>query len=212
MFIPRVNDFTRRMAVRHYAHQYTMRLVDEKIDGNVSENSDAEDYYPLIHHSASGTMVSANARRQPKEAGWDKTDLMTKNKQRYKWRLLACGIVLIIVLALVIAAAILLTGSPDSTASRTNGAAGISLEEWLSGSLSPKSFNGTWISGDEILYRDEIGNLLIYNVSSAASKSLLDSSNPDLLSSFDHHLSADRKYLLLALNYQKLFSKTYACK
>ncbi|KYQ53942.1 hypothetical protein ALC60_07147 [Trachymyrmex zeteki] len=72
---------------------------------------------------------------------------MTKNKQRYKWRLLACGIVLIIVLALVIAAAILLTGSPDSTASRTNGAAGISLEEWLSGSLSPKSFNGTWISG-----------------------------------------------------------------
>jgi len=61
--------------------------------------------------------------------------------------LLGCGIVIIIVLALVIAAAILLTGSPDSTASRTNGAPGISLEEWLSGSLSPKSFNATWISG-----------------------------------------------------------------
>lgn len=74
-------------------------------------------------------------------------DLMTKNKQRYRWRLLVCGIVFIIVLALVIAAAILLTGSPNSSASRTNGAPGISLEEWLSGSLSPKSFNGTWISG-----------------------------------------------------------------
>lgn len=74
-------------------------------------------------------------------------DLMTKNKQRYRWRLLICGIVIIVVLALVIAAAILLTGSPNSTASRTNGAPGISLEEWLSGSLSPKSFNGTWISG-----------------------------------------------------------------
>lgn len=74
-------------------------------------------------------------------------DLMTKNKHRYRWRLLICGIVIIIVLALVIAAAILLTGSPNSTASRTNGAPGISLEEWLSGSLSPKSFNGTWISG-----------------------------------------------------------------
>ncbi|KMQ92871.1 venom dipeptidyl peptidase 4-like protein, partial [Lasius niger] len=73
-------------------------------------------------------------------------DLMTKTKQRYRWRLLICGIVIIIVLALVIAAAILLTGSPDSAASRTNGAPGISLEEWLSGSLSPKSFNGTWIS------------------------------------------------------------------
>lgn len=74
-------------------------------------------------------------------------DLMTKNKQRYRWRLLIFGIVIIVVLALVIAAAILLTGSPNSTASRTNGAPGISLEEWLSGSLSPKSFNGTWISG-----------------------------------------------------------------
>ncbi|XP_070531389.1 venom dipeptidyl peptidase 4 isoform X6 [Cardiocondyla obscurior] len=144
---------------------------------------------------------TVTARNQP--------DLMTKNKQRYRWRLLTCGIVIIIVLALVIAAAILLTGSPDSTASRRNGAPGISLEEWLSGSLSPKSFNGTWISGDEILYRDEIGNLLIYNVSSATSEILLDSGNPDLLSSFDHHLSADRKYLLLALNYQKLYRHTY---
>ncbi|XP_039303125.1 dipeptidyl aminopeptidase-like protein 6 isoform X3 [Solenopsis invicta] len=142
-------------------------------------------------------------------ASGDILDLMTKNKQRYRWRLLACGIVVIIVLALVIAAAILLTGSPDSTASRTNGAPGISLEEWLSGSLSPKSFNGTWISGDEILYRDEIGNLLIYNVSSAASRIVLDFSNPSLLSSFDHQLSADRKYLLLALNYQKLYRHTY---
>lgn len=137
------------------------------------------------------------------------SDLMTKTKQRYRWRLLICGIVTIVVLALVIAAAILLTGSPDSAASRTNGAPGISLEEWLSGSLSPKSFNGTWISGDEILYRDEIGNLMIYNVSSAASKILLDSNNPSLLSSFDHQLSADKKYLLLALNYQKLYRHTY---
>jgi len=72
-------------------------------------------------------------------------DLMTKHKQRYRW--LICGIVVIVVLALVIAAAILLTGGPDSAASRANSAPGISLEEWLSGSLSPKSFNGTWISG-----------------------------------------------------------------
>ncbi|RLU16819.1 hypothetical protein DMN91_010887 [Ooceraea biroi] len=105
-------------------------------------------------------------------------DLMTKNKHRYRWRLLVCGVVIIVVLALVIAAAILLTGRPNSAASsRTNDVAGISLEQWLSGSLSPKSFNGTWISGDEIFYRDEIGNLLIYNVSSASSRILLDFNN-----------------------------------
>lgn len=72
---------------------------------------------------------------------------MTKNKQRYRRRLLVCVLVVIIVLALVIAAAILLTGRPGSSASTTDNAPGISLSEWLSGSLAPGSFNGTWISG-----------------------------------------------------------------
>lgn len=35
----------------------------------------------------------------------------------------------------------------------------------------------SFVAGDEILYRDEKGNLLIYNVSSATSKILLDSDN-----------------------------------
>lgn len=73
--LPRVSDSIRRMAVRHYAHQYTIRLTDEKIiDENVSsENSETEDYYPLIHHSANGTMVNANALRRAKEANWNET-------------------------------------------------------------------------------------------------------------------------------------------
>ncbi|KAL2712953.1 venom dipeptidyl peptidase 4 isoform X3 [Vespula squamosa] len=73
-------------------------------------------------------------------------DLMTKNKRTNWRRLLAGGLVAIVALALVVAAAILLTGSPDSSASRTTNAPGISLEEWLTGSLSPKSFNATWLS------------------------------------------------------------------
>ncbi|CAK9800503.1 Venom dipeptidyl peptidase 4 [Anthophora quadrimaculata] len=136
-------------------------------------------------------------------------DLMTKNKQRNWRRLLAGCLVAVVVLGLVVAAAILLTGSPDSSGTRTPAAPGISLEEWLAGSLSPKSFNGTWISGNEILYRDETGNLLIYNVTSRKPRKILDSSNNALISSFDHQLSADRKYLLLAIDYQKLYRHTY---
>ncbi|KAL0127576.1 hypothetical protein PUN28_003097 [Cardiocondyla obscurior] len=69
------SDSARRMAVRHYAHQYTVRLTDEKItDENVSsENSDAEDYYPLIHRSAKGIAVNASAHRQAREVTWDET-------------------------------------------------------------------------------------------------------------------------------------------
>ncbi|XP_076165408.1 venom dipeptidyl peptidase 4 isoform X2 [Ptiloglossa arizonensis] len=136
-------------------------------------------------------------------------DLMTKSKQRNWRRLLAGGLVVVVVLGLVVAAAILLAGSPDSSGSRTPGAPGISLEEWLRGSLSPKSFNGTWISGSEILFRDESGNLVIYNVTSREPRIILNTTNAALLSSFDHQLSADEKYLLLALDYQKLYRHTY---
>lgn len=63
------------MAVRHYAHQYTMQLTDEKIiDGNVSsESSDEKDYYPLIRHTMNSAIVNANTRRRGKEASWDET-------------------------------------------------------------------------------------------------------------------------------------------
>lgn len=60
------------MAVRNYVHQYTMRLTDEKIiDENVSENSDMEDYYPLIRHTV--RRVRVNARRREEGTGWDET-------------------------------------------------------------------------------------------------------------------------------------------
>lgn len=143
------------------------------------------------------------------EGGLDVGDLMTKNKRTNWRRLLAGGLVAIVVLALVVAAAILLTGSPDNSASRATNAPGISLEEWLAGSLSPKSFNATWLSEKEVLYHDEIGNLLIYNIESSSSKIILNTSNSALLSSFNREISADRKYLLLALNYQKLYRHTY---
>ncbi|KAI4497391.1 hypothetical protein M0802_007402 [Mischocyttarus mexicanus] len=79
-------------------------------------------------------------------------NLMTKNKRTNWRRLLAGGLVAIVALALVVAAAILLTGSPDNSASRTTNAPGISLEEWLAGSLSPKSFNATWLSGKVYMF------------------------------------------------------------
>lgn len=63
------------MAVRHYAHQYTMQLTDEKIiDGNVSsESGDEEDYYPLIRRTMNSAIVNANTRRRRKETGRDET-------------------------------------------------------------------------------------------------------------------------------------------
>ncbi|KOX69535.1 hypothetical protein WN51_05089 [Melipona quadrifasciata] len=88
---------------------------------------------------------------------------MTKNKQRNWRRLLAGCLVAVVVLGLVIAAAILLTGSPDFTGTGTPAAPGISLEEWLAGSLSPKSFNGTWISGKYLTFLFARGRVMLFS-------------------------------------------------
>lgn len=136
-------------------------------------------------------------------------ELMTKTKRRNWPRLLAAGVIGIIILVLVITAVILLTGIPAASEFKPTPTAGITLEEWLGGSLSTKSFNGTWLSDDEIIYRDESGNLKIYNVSSETSRTVMEITNAALASSFEQQLSPDRKYLLLASNYQKLYRHTY---
>ncbi|XP_043274698.1 venom dipeptidyl peptidase 4-like isoform X2 [Venturia canescens] len=146
------------------------------------------------------------------ESGLTISEAMTKNKHR-NWRRWIGGVLVgIVVLGLIIAAIILLSGRPaNSTGARTSGPSGaaVTFDEWLWGSFLPKSFNGTWISDDEILYRDDIGNLIIFNVSSSSPKYILNATNAALVRSFDHQISADRKYLLFASNYQKYFRYTY---
>ncbi|XP_043476742.1 venom dipeptidyl peptidase 4 isoform X2 [Leptopilina heterotoma] len=143
------------------------------------------------------------------EGRFDVNDMMTKNKRRNWRRLLAGGLIAIVVLALVITVAILLNSGPNSSEPKALTAAGVSLEEWLGGSLSTKSFNGTWLSDDEILYRDEKGSLIIFNVTSKIFHTILDFKNKALATSFYYEISADRKYLLLASAYQKLYRHTF---
>ncbi|KAK0080428.1 hypothetical protein PV325_013967, partial [Microctonus aethiopoides] len=133
-------------------------------------------------------------------------ELMTKNNRRNWRRLLAGGFIAIIVLALLIATIILLTVNRDTKTSQASTASSITLEQWLNGWVSTKSFNGTWLSDDEILYRDLHGNIVIYNCNTASSKIILETSHPDLdpQTVFDYDISPDRKYLLVASNYQKL--------
>lgn len=60
--------------------------------------------------------------------------------------MIASGTLVLVVIALVIAAIVLLSDSIDA-ASITKEENTIALEDILNGSLSPKGFNGTWISG-----------------------------------------------------------------
>ncbi|XP_015112517.1 venom dipeptidyl peptidase 4 isoform X2 [Diachasma alloeum] len=143
------------------------------------------------------------------EGGMNVSELMTKNNRRNWRRLLVGGLIAIVVLALLITAIILLTASPNSPSSRTTTTSSITLDDWLWGSLSTKPFNGTWINDDEILYRNESGDLMVYNIENSSARVLLPISHPALRSSFDHQLSPDGKYMLFASNYQKFYRHTY---
>ncbi|KAF7998266.1 hypothetical protein HCN44_009664 [Aphidius gifuensis] len=143
------------------------------------------------------------------EGGMNVSDLMTKNTRRNWRKLFAGGLIALVVLLLLIATLFLLKLNPDEGNSQTTTTSSITLDEWLWGSLSTKNFNGTWINDDEILYRDESDNLMIYNIENDVSKVLLPMTNPALSSSFDYVLSPDKKYLLLASNYQKFYRHTY---
>uniref|UniRef100_A0A0C9RFV4 Venom dipeptidyl peptidase 4 n=2 Tax=Fopius arisanus TaxID=64838 RepID=A0A0C9RFV4_9HYME len=143
------------------------------------------------------------------EGGMNVSELMTKNNRRNWRRLLVGGLIAILVLALLITAIILLTSSPNSPNAPTPTASKITLDDWLFGSLTTKPFNGTWINDDQILYRDEPGNLMVYNIENASARVLMPTSQPALSSSFDHQLSPDGNYLLLASNYQKFYRHTY---
>lgn len=71
---------------------------------------------------------------------------MTKSKRQGWRRILVALVVGVVVISLVTAAIFLLTWS-SSDSSGTKTASGLTLEEWLGGSLTTKSFNGTWLSG-----------------------------------------------------------------
>lgn len=83
----------------------------------------------------------------------------------------------------------------------------IKLEDILSGKLNTRRFNGTWINGDTILYKTPEGYLQEYD---AAENQLSFLSKSERLNSYVlHELSPDRKFVLLARNYIKLFRHSF---
>ncbi|KAJ8679458.1 hypothetical protein QAD02_015245, partial [Eretmocerus hayati] len=140
-------------------------------------------------------------------------ELMTKSTGCNTRRLLFIGLIALALLLLICTAigVIVITRGKNSDSPGSAGLSmpSISLKEWLDGELSTKSFNGTWLSGDEILYQDLSSNLMIFDIPSKRSRFVLNATTTELVTTFDHQFSADRKFLLIAYNYQKLFRHTY---
>ncbi|PSN53226.1 hypothetical protein C0J52_07992, partial [Blattella germanica] len=163
-----------------------------------------------------GTMLlrENSAQRCSMERGFQ--ELVSKGRHR-NWRNVAAFVAVgIVVLILVVIGIIFLTGGSenDKHAEAIKSpvpiyGSSISLQDVVEGKFSTKMFNGTWISDNEFFYRSEQGDGLLFDAVTKTSKVVVSS---DFLFSdqpFSLELSADRKYLLIAHNYRKIFRHSF---
>ncbi|KOX79483.1 Inactive dipeptidyl peptidase 10 [Melipona quadrifasciata] len=140
---------------------------------------------------------------------YDDEELVSANPNQRNWRgILIALLVIVAVLTLIVTSVALLT--PPDEGPRVRGAR-IRLSEVLSGELTPLFFNGSWVSGQHICYRDVWGGISLLYVSSKniTSRSLMSNETFRTLNPAKFSLSPDRNYLLLAHNVKKLFRYSY---
>ncbi|KAI7815507.1 DPP4, partial [Rhyzopertha dominica] len=132
--------------------------------------------------------------------------IITKSKwKRRAW--ITAAVVGLVVIGLLVAAIVILTTNKSSA--NTVEEEAITLEDFLRGRLSSRGFNATFISDNELIYRDSDGNVVIHDVEKRDTRTILSSSNAILSAAFSFELSPDQRYLLLAHNYQKVYRYSY---
>ncbi|XP_068083268.1 venom dipeptidyl peptidase 4 [Anabrus simplex] len=142
------------------------------------------------------------------EMGNSVQELVSRHSRRGLRTILVAVAIGVLVLVLIVVGAVLLSSSPAGNAARLDGSS-VRLEEVLDGKLTTAGFNGSWVSDNEFLYRDESGRPVLYNVLTNKGRVLIKTESLIPPSTIKLELSADQKFLLAAYNYSKLFRHTY---
>ncbi|XP_017772534.1 PREDICTED: inactive dipeptidyl peptidase 10 [Nicrophorus vespilloides] len=138
---------------------------------------------------------------------FDDEELVSSNTNQRNWRgILIALMVIVIVLALIVTSVVLLT--PPDEGPRIKGTR-FRLQDILGHDFQPLRFNGSWVSSDEIIFKDEFGGISLMHVSNLSVTSLMSNQSYQRLNPSRFQLSPDKRYLLLALNVQKLFRHSY---
>jgi dipeptidyl-peptidase-4 len=139
----------------------------------------------------------------------------TAHARKRKKQFLVLGALLlasIIVIAAIVLAVIFLSdndGSPQP-APLVDERDPFSLEDVLRGRLQARRFNGTWIDDTTFHYFDLLGNLVMYDVKTGKSNTILsERENPLLIGGFLFEFSADKKFLLIAQARRKIFRHSF---
>lgn len=84
------------------------------------------------------------------------------------------------------------------------------MEDVLHGHLTAKRFNASWISDKEMMYRDEEGDNIIFNVETKKRRVVLGVDNEQIAEGAKFDLSADGKFMLVGREFQKIFRHSFA--
>ncbi|CRL07192.1 CLUMA_CG020174, isoform A [Clunio marinus] len=131
--------------------------------------------------------------------------LIGSAKRRKQFLILGglCFVAILVILAIVLSVVLI---SKDD---KENNHQDLELSDILSGSLQPRRFNGTWIDDNTFHYFDTHGNFMVYDVAQKKSEIFMNKSSDKFFEAISYEFSADRKYILTATDYEKLFRHSF---
>lgn len=138
------------------------------------------------------------------EFGHSHNQLVTKKSGSFKRIIVIFVIVVLLLLGCIIFVLMFQQGHslPDALPQKVPSE--VTLEKIMNGTFEAVRFNGTWVSDDEILMKNNEGYIVLFNVTSRSTKVLIeDKSVTDIAGEL--LLSADKKYLMVAYNMQRIY-------
>lgn len=90
----------------------------------------------------------------------------------------------------------------------------LDLKKVIHSRYEPNRFNGTWITDNEILMKDAYDNIVLFRADTLTQQIIgYNTTSYNGLTivadAFDYHLSADKKYLMIAHSYHKLYRYSF---
>ncbi|XP_071448145.1 venom dipeptidyl peptidase 4-like [Hetaerina americana] len=137
--------------------------------------------------------------------------LLSKTRRK-RWRNALTGLAVvgvIVIVSIVLIATYAGNEDKPEVLKSTEQLRTITLEEFVEYKLVPSKFNGTWISGSEVMYKSKKNSPVVFDFKTNIERPLTRFSNEVLKDSFQHDISPDKKYLLVASQMQKVYRHTF---
>ncbi|XP_069948629.1 inactive dipeptidyl peptidase 10-like isoform X3 [Cherax quadricarinatus] len=137
-------------------------------------------------------------------------ELASSNPNQRNWKgIIIAVLVICFVLGMIVTSVLLLT--PPDDGPRVKGRR-FELEDILGDDFKIHSFNGSWISDNELVYKDPAGGLSIFDAEALTSRVLVSNITFRQLNVAHFSVSPDLRYVLLAEHVEKLFRYSFKAK